>query len=45
MSVGNHPGGLAVTISLHGGREIGPPLSFKIVRQLGVSLEEFQRLR
>ena len=41
----NHPDGRAVTIPLHGGREIGPPLFFKIVRQLGVSLEEFQRLR
>jgi predicted RNA binding protein YcfA (HicA-like mRNA interferase family) len=45
MSVGNHPDGLAVTIPLHGGREIAPPLFFKIVRQLGVSLVEFQRLR
>jgi len=33
-----------VTIPLHGGREIGPPLFFKILRQLGVTLEEFQRL-
>jgi hypothetical protein len=30
---------------LHGGREIGPPLFFKILRQLNVSLEEFDRLR
>jgi predicted RNA binding protein YcfA (HicA-like mRNA interferase family) len=41
----NHSDGRAVTIPLHGGREIGPPLFFKIVRQLGISLEEFQRLR
>jgi predicted RNA binding protein YcfA (HicA-like mRNA interferase family) len=41
----NHPDGRAVTIPIHGGREIGPPLFFKIVRQLGSSLEEFQRLR
>jgi len=34
-----------VTIPLHGGREIGPPLFFKILRQLGISLEEFQKLR
>jgi len=27
------------------GKEIGPPLFFKILRQLGVTLEEFQRLR
>ncbi|HET7214882.1 MAG TPA: type II toxin-antitoxin system HicA family toxin, partial [Terriglobia bacterium] len=29
----NHPDGRAVTIPLHGGREIGPPLFFKILRQ------------
>ena len=40
----NHPDGRAVTIPLHGGREIGPPLIFKILRQLGVSLEEFRNL-
>jgi predicted RNA binding protein YcfA (HicA-like mRNA interferase family) len=41
----NHPDGRAVTIPLHGGSEIGPPLFFKIVRQMGISREEFQRLR
>jgi len=41
----NHPDGRAVTIPIHGGREIGPPLFFKILRQLGVTLEEFQNLR
>lgn len=41
----NHPDGRKVTISLHGGREIGPPLFFNILRQLGLSLEEFQRMR
>jgi predicted RNA binding protein YcfA (HicA-like mRNA interferase family) len=41
----NHPDGRAVTIPLHGGREIGPPLFFKILRQLAISLDEFQRLR
>ncbi len=41
----NHPDGRAVTIPLHGGREIGPPLFFKILRQLRVSLEEFAKLR
>jgi predicted RNA binding protein YcfA (HicA-like mRNA interferase family) len=34
-----------VTIPIHGGREIGPPLFHKILRQLDVSLEEFERLR
>lgn len=41
----NHPDGRAVTIPLHGGREIGPPLFFKVLRQMGISLEEFQRLK
>jgi predicted RNA binding protein YcfA (HicA-like mRNA interferase family) len=41
----NHPDGRAVTIPLHGGREIGPPLFFKILRQIGIDLEEFQKLR
>jgi predicted RNA binding protein YcfA (HicA-like mRNA interferase family) len=34
-----------VTIPLHAGREIGPPLFYKILRQLAISLEEFERLR
>ena len=41
----NHPDGRAVTIPIHGGREIGPPLFYKILRQLGVSPDEFERLR
>jgi predicted RNA binding protein YcfA (HicA-like mRNA interferase family) len=41
----NHPDGRAVTIPLHGGREIGPPLFFKILRQLGITNDEFLRLR
>jgi predicted RNA binding protein YcfA (HicA-like mRNA interferase family) len=41
----NHPDGRAVTIPVHGGREIGTPLFHKILRQLGISLEEFERLR
>ena len=41
----NHPDGRAVTIPFHGGREIGPPLFFKILRQLGITLDEFSRLR
>jgi predicted RNA binding protein YcfA (HicA-like mRNA interferase family) len=34
-----------VTIPIHAGREIGPPLFFKILRQMEISLEEFQELR
>jgi predicted RNA binding protein YcfA (HicA-like mRNA interferase family) len=41
----NHPDGRAVTIPLHAGREIGPPLFFKILRQLGLTLEEFRKER
>jgi predicted RNA binding protein YcfA (HicA-like mRNA interferase family) len=41
----NHPDGRAVTIPLHAGREVGPPLFFKILRQLGISQDEFQQLR
>lgn len=41
----NHPDGRAVTIPVHGGQEIGPPLFQKILRQLGVSLDRFQELR
>ena len=41
----NHLDGRAVTIPLHAGREIGPPLFFKILRQLGISVLEFQELR
>ena len=40
----NHPDGRAVTIPIHGGREIGPPLYFKILRQLGVNENEFRAL-
>lgn len=40
-----HGDGRSVTIPLHGGREIGPPLFFKILRQLGVPHEEFDQLR
>jgi predicted RNA binding protein YcfA (HicA-like mRNA interferase family) len=41
----NHPDGRAVTIPVHGGREIGPPLFFKILRQLGISFSEFESMR
>ena len=40
-----HLDGRAVTIPIHGGKEIGPPLFHKILRQLGVSADEFQKLR
>ena len=39
------PDGRTVTIPQHAGREIGPPLFFKIVRQLGLTPAAFERLR
>ncbi|MGH9611437.1 MAG: type II toxin-antitoxin system HicA family toxin [Bryobacteraceae bacterium] len=41
----NHPDGRAVTIPSHGGSEIGPPLYNKILAQLGITSEEFRRLK
>ena len=41
----HHPDGRAVTIPIHGGRDIGPPLFYKMLRQLRLSLEDFERLR
>ena len=40
-----HQDGRATTIPLHGGREIGGSLFFRIVKQLGVTAGEFDRLR
>jgi predicted RNA binding protein YcfA (HicA-like mRNA interferase family) len=40
-----HADGRSVTIPLHGGRDIGAPLFFKILRQLNASPEEFDALR
>ena len=38
-----HPDGRLVTIPIHGGREIGPPLFHTILKQLGISAEDFRR--
>ncbi|MFN7923028.1 MAG: type II toxin-antitoxin system HicA family toxin [Bryobacteraceae bacterium] len=40
-----HEDGRATTIPLHGGRDIGPPLFYRILEQLGIDLETFERLR
>jgi predicted RNA binding protein YcfA (HicA-like mRNA interferase family) len=40
-----HPDGRAVTIPIHGGSEIGPPLFHKILAQLGMSMDEFRKLQ
>jgi predicted RNA binding protein YcfA (HicA-like mRNA interferase family) len=40
-----HADGRATTIPIHGGREIGPPLFYRILEQLGVNEKEFGQLR
>jgi predicted RNA binding protein YcfA (HicA-like mRNA interferase family) len=40
-----HPDGRATTIPIHGGRQIGPPLFYRILNQLGISEKEFEQLR
>jgi predicted RNA binding protein YcfA (HicA-like mRNA interferase family) len=40
-----HPDGRATTIPVHGGREIGPPLFYRIIEQLGLDEEHFRRLK
>jgi predicted RNA binding protein YcfA (HicA-like mRNA interferase family) len=40
-----HQDGRGVTIPLHGGREIGPPLFYRILEQLGITEEEFKKLQ
>jgi predicted RNA binding protein YcfA (HicA-like mRNA interferase family) len=40
-----HEDGRATTIPVHGGRQIGAPLFHKIVRQLGISEQDFEKLR
>jgi len=40
-----HPDGRATTIPIHGGRQIGPPLFYRILDQLGIDEKEFDRLR
>jgi predicted RNA binding protein YcfA (HicA-like mRNA interferase family) len=40
-----HNDGRSATIPIHGGREIGPPLFNRIIRQFGVTPEDFARLR
>jgi len=39
-----HRDGRAVTIPVHGGREIGPPLFYKILAQLGIGVGQFRKM-
>jgi len=41
----NHPDGRSLTIPIHGSEEIGPPLFHRILQQLRITLDEFQKLR
>lgn len=41
----NHPDGRVTTRPVHGGEEIGPLLFNQILRQLGITLDEFHKLR
>ncbi len=40
-----HNDGRATTIPIHAGGEIGPPLLYRILEQLGIDLKTFERLR
>ena len=40
-----HEDGRATTIPIHGGREIGPPLFYRLLQQLGIDLNRFDQLR
>jgi predicted RNA binding protein YcfA (HicA-like mRNA interferase family) len=40
-----HQDGRATTIPIHGGRQIGPPLFYRILNQLGIDEKEFKQLR
>jgi predicted RNA binding protein YcfA (HicA-like mRNA interferase family) len=39
-----HPDGRATTIPIHGGRQIGPPLFYRLLEQLGIDLQRFREL-
>ncbi len=40
-----HPDGRAATIPIHRGQEIGPPLYYKILNQLGIDQVRFDKLK
>lgn len=40
-----HPDGRTVTVPIHGGQEIGPPLFQLDLKQLGISADEFRRMK
>jgi len=40
-----HQDGRATTIPIHGGRQIGSPLFYRILDQLGIDEKEFDQIR
>ncbi len=40
-----HPDGRSVTIPIHGGRDLGPPVFYRILDQMGIDLDKFNQLR
>lgn len=40
-----HPDGRSTTIPIHGNGEIGSWLFYEILKQMGITKEEFERLR
>ncbi|MBS1832083.1 MAG: type II toxin-antitoxin system HicA family toxin, partial [Acidobacteria bacterium] len=40
-----HPDGRATTIPIHGNSNIGAPLFYKILRQLGIDEKTFLRIK
>ena len=40
-----HQDGRATTIPIHRGREIGPPLFYRILEQLGIDEQRFEQMR
>ena len=40
-----HKDGRATTIPIHGGQQIGPPLFNQILKQLGITISQFDSLR
>jgi len=40
-----HEDGRAATIPIHGGRDIGAPLFYRILEQLGIDEKRFDQLR
>jgi len=40
-----HPDGRGITIPTHGGLDIGPPLFFRLLGQLEISVDEFRNLK